>query len=285
MPDDELIMPAPNGTATGVLNGLNWFADSLTNLRGAGGTAHDTLNEYLRVVAEANRLLRGQLTSIDMSRLVTTPNYWAMLTGQPSAPNIFPMIHNEIDNSLHVLRPILQSVADAHTRWNTWTQRLVVPDSSAFINMPTKLREWDLKAALGESSETSVRLLVPMVVVDELDRLKEHGNDHVRWRAGHSLGVLTEHVGPQMIGEITHASAATTTIEVLVDRLGHSRLPDEDDEIIAQATGISRIAEGDVTLITSDTGMVLRGRRFGLQVHPIKPFRSSALDTNPSSES
>lgn len=278
--DDELIMPAMNGTATGAVNGLKWFADSLTNLRGASQAAFDTLNAFLNIVTEANRLLRGQLTAFDMSRLVTTPNYWAMLTGQPAAPNILPIVHNEIDNYLHLLGPILTSLSAAQSRWDTWTQRLVVPDTSAFINMPTKLRDWDLASDLGLSGEMSARLIVPMVVIDELDRLKEHSNAHVRWRAGHSLGVLTEHLGPQMIGKIDHDSTSHTTFEVLVDRLGHLRLPDEDDEIISKAIGIARIAEGDVTLITSDTGMVMRCRRFGLAVHAIKPMRTTGAEGN-----
>ena len=39
-------------------------------------------------------------------------------------------------------------------------------------------------------SVIEVNVIVPMVVIDELDRLKETGQVHPRWRAGYTLAVI-----------------------------------------------------------------------------------------------
>lgn len=52
-----------------------------------------------------------------------------------------------------------------------------------------KLEELDLREPLGIREEP-VHLLVPIVVVDELDNLKHDKDRHKRWRARYSLQVL-----------------------------------------------------------------------------------------------
>ncbi|MFD8477547.1 PIN domain-containing protein [Streptomyces globisporus] len=98
------------------------------------------------------------------------------------------------------------------------------------------------------------RVAVPMVVVDELDRLKESRvSPHARWRARAGLAVLDRLLtGPAKLG--------FTEVEVLPDSPGHVRLPDEDDEIVDRTLALRTMAAGPVTLVTYDTGMALRAK-------------------------
>ncbi|MFE2091568.1 hypothetical protein [Streptomyces sp. NPDC059460] len=61
------------------------------------------------------------------------------------------------------------------------------PETSFYIHHP-KFQDVD-SAALMENTGP-VRVLFPMAVVDELDRLKESKDRHTRWRADHTLAVL-----------------------------------------------------------------------------------------------
>ena len=49
-------------------------------------------------------------------------------------------------------------------------------------------------------------MLVPIVVVDELDRLKDTKDPHVRWRAGYTLGVLD-----RVCGQVTGPARSKIT--------------------------------------------------------------------------
>jgi hypothetical protein len=63
-------------------------------------------------------------------------------------------------------------------------------DTGVYINHEHKPRELDFAALLGVPAGVLIRVLMPVIVIDELDGLKRMKNQHVRWRAGHTLGVL-----------------------------------------------------------------------------------------------
>ena len=122
-----------------------------------------------------------------------------------------------------------------------------------------------------------IRVLVPMVVVDELDGLKQSKDRHVRWRAGYTLAVLdrlfAKTTGPARL----HAAGAfppapdgrmrgEAMMELVFDPPAHVRLPINDDEIVDRALAIEPLADRKVTLLTYDTGQSTRARNAGLQV-------------------
>jgi predicted ribonuclease YlaK len=149
-----------------------------------------------------------------------------------------------------------------------------------FIDHPCKIREIEY-AAITDTGFEPVRLVVPRVVIDELDRLKESGNQVVRWRAGHTLGVLDELLhhprSRPTIREEYNLAAVTeagggmprgkVTIEVFFDDAHHVRLPDNDDESIDRALALQAYAGQPVRLLSMDTSMALRARMLGLRVH------------------
>ena len=129
-----------------------------------------------------------------------------------------------------------------------------------------------------EARGTPIHVLVPIVVVDELDRLEEGKDRHVRWRAGHTLGVLDElftSSAGQPCLRIGDFSALQTggirrgeiTMELVFDPPGHVRLPINDDEIIDRALAVEPLAARPVTLLTYDTGQSMRARAAGMPVN------------------
>ncbi|MDT0424289.1 MULTISPECIES: PIN domain-containing protein [Streptomyces] len=138
-------------------------------------------------------------------------------------------------------------------------------DTSVFIKHETKLEHTDLFVLAGAGAE-AVRVTMPMVVVDERDRLKESRDKRVRWRAGYSLAVLDRLLDSnERLGRVK--------VEVLFDNPGHVRLPDEGDEMVDRALAVHTIVAGSVQLVTYDTGMSMRAKWANL---PVLKLRTDA---------
>jgi rRNA-processing protein FCF1 len=146
-------------------------------------------------------------------------------------------------------------------RWSAYGH-YVVPDTSFYIEHPAKLEVADF-GPLIEVWESPITVLVPMVVVDELDRLKEIKDRHKRWRAGYTLAVL-DRLFARWTGR--------ARLQAGLDEPGpHGRtrgvrLPINDDELVDRALAIQPLAGRQVTLLTYDTGQASRARNAGLQV-------------------
>lgn len=172
------------------------------------------------------------------------------------------------------------------SRWSgpTW---LAVADSSFYLNSPRPLADTDLHKVMGLPTDEEIHLLFPIVVVDELDRLKEAGGTHPRWRAGHTLGRLDEAITSGTTG-ILHPRApgegqsivGRVTVEIVLDQPGHIRQPLADDEIIERAATIQAVAGRVVSFLTCDTGQATRGRMAGLKVCKL-PSKAGGGDEPP----
>jgi len=114
-------------------------------------------------------------------------------------------------------------------------------------------------------------VLVPLLVVDELDGLKRHSETKTRARGAlkmldevftrvsqsNTMGVLRQADGTLGLGPIT--------MELLFDPPDHERLPDNDAEIVDRALAVKALAGRPVTMVTYDKNMAFRARYAGLQ--------------------
>ena len=121
----------------------------------------------------------------------------------------------------------------------------------------------DWKEVLGVES---VRLVLPLRVVEELDEFKYRGRDDLADRARRLLSALWSLLEPTK-GAPTPLTAGVT-IELPVDDEPRRRTLDADEEILAECS--TRQAVGaPVTLVTDDTGMSLRAIARSLTVVPM----------------
>lgn len=133
-------------------------------------------------------------------------------------------------------------------------------------------------------------MLVPILVIDELDNLKRHNDKHVRWRAGYTLAVfdrvLQSTTAPSLLreenfdavrGQTGGIPRGRITIEVLFDPPGHERSPIADDEIVSRALTAEARSGRRVRVVTYDTGQASRARHAGLEVRKL----SAPLGTEP----
>jgi len=147
----------------------------------------------------------------------------------------------------------------------------VVPDTSVYIEHDVKLEKLDIAPELTAFPDKRLHLLVPMVVTDELDGIKNKGEDVKRWRAAHTLGVLERVFSPgqRMPGLLRNGEQGVRgaiDMEILYDPPGQVRLPVNDDEIVDRALAAGPLAGKPVTLVTFETGQTFRAREADLPV-------------------
>ncbi len=189
------------------------------------------------------------------------------------------LLKAEFDERVRELEEAERALYQQIERWSR-EGTFVVPDTSFYIRYPTKLEnaveEDDLFRHLDIPPFLPIHLLVPILVVDELDGLKQSGNKDVRWRAGYTLAVLDDrlkdptHPGKLRTEDTIRQSGSqgfreAVSIEILFDPPGHTRLPIHDDEIIDRALAAQVLAGSDLAVITYDTGQSMRARAVGLK--------------------
>jgi|SRR5580698_7630926 hypothetical protein len=138
---------------------------------------------------------------------------------------------------------------------------IMVPDTSALLE-GKYFTELDWQALAGAGSQC-VRLVVPVVVVEELDTHKR-GRDRQRDRAVSVLRQLWE-LGGSDPERIAHIPGRPVTAEVFLDGPWHVRRAVNDDEIIERALAVGEITGQDVMLVAADFAMLYRASAAGLR--------------------
>jgi hypothetical protein len=273
-------------------------------LRGAGGPAeaHKRLLAYLDWANVAVQTLAEHISDADLHVLVLTKGHEQLLsgvvimwgTGREFQRAVIDSVDLEVNQRIEAFDTAIRDLDAQIRRWSQYSH-FVLPDTGFYIKHPQKLEEADF-GPLINVWQSPIHVLVPMVVVDELDRLKEIKDRNVRWRAGYTLAVIdrvfavtaapgwlrkgevstTDSMPSDVLQsfppEITTAMAAEgiqrsdITMELLFDPPGHVRLPINDDEIVDRAVAVEQLAGRKVTFLTYDTGQSTRARNAGLQV-------------------
>lgn len=257
------------------------------NLRGGGGSApaQARIASYLEWVTDTVQQLAGQISAADVDRLVLTRAYDRLLStmGTMTGADIGTqrvlngMVGLELTRLVDAFEAAIKALEAQIERWSR-PGVFTLADTSVYIEHEDKLENLDFRPLL-KIWEDPVHLLVPIVVVDELDGLKKSkGNE--RWRARYTLAVLDRvfatSTGPARLTPEDFSVLGSgglprgeVTIELIFDPPGHVRMPINDDEIIDRALAIQPLAGRDVTLLTYDTGQSTRARAAGLPVRKL----------------
>ncbi|MEV8606092.1 PIN domain-containing protein [Streptomyces griseoviridis] len=275
-----LISPRPGADRRNIRQTLNSVHAAAKNLQRPYDSAFEGLLTYLEWVTESARMLRSQISNRDLDQLVFTDRYRALLgscgtlAGTAQQSLVSGLVQLEVTERIEAFEAAVDAL---DTQIGRWSQRevFVVADSSFYIQNEVKLADVDLHEVLDVPRWQFVRLLFPIVVVDELDDLKDASKHRARWRAAHTLGlldgVLNGHThGVLHEGEHTVQDGETrgrVNVEIVLDPPGHAPLDRPDVEIIDRTVAIQGLAGGrDVRLLTCDTSQHTRGRAAGLQV-------------------
>lgn len=246
---------------------------------------HRRLLAYLQWASTAVDELKGLISGADLNHLVLTRRYELLfggvgsLAGSATGGVVNALVSLELQERIDALE---ETLCELSAERGLWQQRgyPVVADTSFYIQHPDKLELADLPAVVGVTDD-STHLIVPMVVVDELDRLKESKAPKVRWRAAYTLAVLDRlfqggapnqavlrEPDPVFL-HTTGIRRGEVTVQILQDPPRHRRLSIADDEIVDRALTVKPFTQRAVRILTYDTGQAMRARTAGLEV--VKP--------------
>ncbi len=196
----------------------------------------DLLSEYLAWVDAAERRLAGMLPPSDIESILLTRQHWALRSMDGATPGLASAVRLELEQRQRVLEHCYRDLESAHVRWESRSGTVAVPDTdtNVFLHQSQTIDELPWSDIIG--SHEDVHVVVPLIVIDELDKLKRDNNKKLQRAARQSLRRLQSLVDDTPASPATAETShgATVTIEVLVDPPQHRRLTDPDYEILGR---------------------------------------------------
>lgn len=273
------ISPLPGVTGAQILEGLNAIINSLGTVSVGSGNYDTPGDRYIRWSSDAVRILGRLIHKDDLARLVTTPRHWAIVgNAQVSGSNVTTLVNLEISEQTQTLDTVRESISAEIRRWSGFAGELIIPDTNVYIHYQTTFDHTDWRSLLGIRTFTDIHLLIPIMVVKELDRKKrsnagntvsETDRTPARTRARETLIKLNDFLSsPSSRHMLTpqNADHGLTSISLFLDSIDHVSLLDPDSEIIDRALAIKGLSGRNVTIVTIDTAMAFNARNAELNV-------------------
>lgn len=218
---------------------------------------HIAVNVYLSWVEEADRQLARFMASRQDVQSLYTEHYWKIRSIDDETVRPFPLIQQEVDSQ----NVRLQAIRD---QLEKYSQLVAMPTSSTVVVLDTNVfmhsRLFTHLPWREITGSSRVLLLVPLVVIDELDDIKDRGGEDARWarRVIKELQAIApdgKGLGPFRIRE-------NESLQFLDEPREHVRLARPDDEIVRQAEYFSGLTSSPLVVISRDRGMLLRAQSF-----------------------
>ena len=237
------------------------MATYLTQLAGVAGatTPRDGKGRFMSAVEALETGLRVLLVDRDWVDYLKSPGYWEIRNMTSSDVRPMPLLEAEVDRLSHWVEEMkaeLEKMAEEDDAADLTAVRLVM-DTSALVRAKD-FTEIDWSAYF---KKAPVRLIIPIVVVMELDHLKNTGKSaKARPRLRKIREILEGHgKGPAPV-------RGGVTLELLLDPPRHERLSINDQEIIRRADFFAERRGGALHIVTGDYAMQFTAEADGLHV-------------------
>jgi hypothetical protein len=240
-----------------------WNASNPTGGRPSG---EQLLTTYFTWAEAAHAQLGNALGAEQADDLVHTQTYWALRTSTGDTVRLITLTANELQGRHRPFTGMAERLDKEWRRWADYNTTIVVPDTNMFLQEGKPFRSIDWPEAIDGRSQNEIRLVLPMVVIHELDRLKRQGNKTTASLARQALRWLRENLPSQLDGRSAPLvqGSRRTTIEVDIED-GPNKPDDADGAIIRFTRRLDNIAVGPALLVTYDLGMRLRAAAFGVR--------------------
>lgn len=270
----DILPVKPGAKLAAIIDRLEWVAREADNANnwsgGPDSTMADRLARYLTWSEDVEPQLRNVFQPEFVTDLVRTTGYWTLRTISPDAIRLNTLIRTEYEGRGRAMDGLIQQLKQEQVRWEKKAAPLIVPDTTMFLDKDHPVDSINWAAEIG--AKIDARLVVPLIVIHELDRLKRQGNNTTGTLARTAIRWLSERLPKDVDGYSAVLGDATpaTTVEAYVHR-GPSRPDDADGIIIEFCLWLAAISNLPTTLLTRDLGMSLRARSQGIEVVHIRP--------------
>jgi hypothetical protein len=245
--------------------------------------AIDGLNVYRRWSNRQARVLGSHVGPSTLEQLITTRRYWTLQALDPGAfgDALRDFVELEVADARMALRGAAEAIERGRNQWSLHgngdtSMPAAVLDTNVLLQHAESLAEIRWHSHLDLFASTSIALGVPIVVVEELDGLKQHNGkmfvggreQPTRQLARAALkqveswfpgGSTVHQLRPDSIPEGTGELVVT----LMVDDLDHVRLPDNDGEIIDRALALQSYTS-TIALASYDAAIRFRAHYQGL---------------------
>jgi len=280
----------PGHNAKGALTALQDAARELGNVQGQGLSGIDALNAYRSWGNLQAQALAGHVTGQTLDSLITTPRYWTLQSIDPIAYG--PALQSFVSLAITETKRDLEAAAsrlDAQiSEWSNWggvagQLNAVVLDTNVLLRHSRDLQQIDWCALSKVWPDSAIALVIPLVVVEELDKKKSSnetmeiasGTEKTRNLARRALREL-ESFFPEgrrthVFGQREHPDHRLGSLRamLLIDDLDRVRQSRNDAEVIEIALDLQPFA-AKVTIATYDNSMIFRAQ--AVELSAAKPF-------------
>jgi len=212
----------------------------------------DGLEEICRHYFEDSELADGLLTD----------RYWHIMQG--SVPNdLFGtgVFNQELKYQAWRIERVCQQLEAIQAYAGAGTGVIVVPDTNILVHCG-ELKDIDWRAAVGQEQ---VRVVIPLVVVAELDELKYTDRERPdRTLIRTNIRQMRDALQTAKAPGSAVAFGEGVTLAVLPDPPGHRRLPVNDEEICSRAALLKSFG-AQVVLASNDVNAQIRAWGFSLE--------------------
>lgn len=259
----------PGVPTQALLQQLSVPRQSLAN-SGTAMTAEDGRRYFLVGVESLESAFSHSLIDGPWYDRLYSPGYWAVRDMTPETTRPFPLLTAEAGRLVRWLDDIereLKRISDQDEYDDKNIPRLVFDTSALVREGSFDTFDWSPKV-----DNVCVRLIIPILVVREMDHLKNYGKTpKARRRLRRIFEILNEQGrGPASV-------QPGTTLELLMDPPGHSRLSNHDEEIIRRAIYLQGRKGGPLKLITGDYAMLATAEAQGVPAE-LTPAELAAPD-------
>lgn len=273
-----MIWPATGYSAGDLVNALTNVNNISQPITAGAHGAVEVIDKYLRWANDASRMLGSALRKSDLDRLVLTPRYWATLANpDPTAP-VQGAVNQEAQDRARDIDAAWREAQELMRHWaaDPHGTHFVVPDTGVFLNHePDENGRFDIgtipwRTMVPARTFEEVRVVVPILVIDELERIKDNRGlpEAKRSKARWTVDTMFKwfETGPNRWHILRQPSADSggIAIELLPDERGHVRLPRNDDEPVDRAAVLKDLQGSPVHFLAYDAGAILRANMAGV---------------------
>lgn len=246
----------PGVQASGLLQQMMQLRHQLSNSQSAFDAA-DGQRYFLTSVEALEPVFSHSFEGQGWYDRLYSPGYWAIRDITPDTTRPMPLLRSESDRILRWLADIeveLKRIS-VQDEWDDKNIPRLVLDTSAIV------REGEFDTFNWEPivNNVCVRIILPILVIRELDNLKNYGREpKARKRLRRIYELLDGH------GRGWALVRPGVTLELLMNPPQHVPLAINDEEIISRALYLKGRVGGPVKLISGDYRLVLSAQAEGL---------------------
>ncbi|MGD8193373.1 PIN domain-containing protein [Herbiconiux sp. P18] len=223
---------------------------------------------YMMWVEDAEETLALIYEDRNVAQRLHTERYWRIRdiepdnTGRPTE-----MVVAEREYQAHRLNGLLSQLQE-------FAAALSYGRDESFLMLDTNVLvhgklftevDWTQFTGYGSAS-----ILLPLAVIDELDKLKDSGRAGPSEKARATLRELHKVISGSTSPD-AYVVRPSVALRLVTEPRNHHRLSRVDDEIIRQATYFNALTENRVKLVTRDRGMSVRASYASLSCEMFPP--------------